>query len=154
MIADRHTSSVPRAILFACGQNAIRSPMAAALMQHYFGHRTYVASCGVKAGGGVNPFAVDVMNELGIDLSEHEPQTFDELHDSSFDLVISLAPEAHHRALEMTRTMAIDAEYWPTEDPSLIDGNREQITAAYRRLRDALMQAIEARFRPKAPPNA
>lgn len=128
--------------------------MAAALMRHFFGHRTYVASCGVKAGGGANPFAVAVMNEIGIDISEHEPQSFDDLHDSNFDLVISLAPEAHHRALEMTRTMAIDAEYWPTEDPSLAHGNREQMLASYRRVREALRRRIEDRFHPRAPPNA
>lgn len=144
----------PQAVLFTCGQNAIRSPMAAALMQHYYGHRIYVSSCGVKAGGGVNPFAVAVMEELGIDISEHEPQAFDDVHDSNFDLVISLAPEAHHRAMEMTRTMALEAEYWPTEDPSFATGNREQMLTTYRRVRDMLMKRIEQIFADKVPPNA
>ncbi|VAW13429.1 Arsenate reductase glutaredoxin-coupled, LMWP family [hydrothermal vent metagenome] len=154
MSAAAPTSDVPRAVLFACGQNVIRSPMAAALMRHFFGHKAYVASCGVKAGAGINPFVVEVMNEIGIDLSEHVPQNFDDLHDSNFDLVISLAPEAHHRALEMTRIMAIEAEYWPTGDPSLTQGNREQTLAAYRGVRDTLSRRIEGRFYLSPPPNA
>jgi len=152
--AGQPEKTVPRAVLFACGQNVIRSPMAAGLMQHYFGHRTYVASCGVRAGAGVNPFAVEVMAEIGIDLSGHVPMDFDGLQDTSFDLVISLAPIAHHRAMEMTRTAAIEAEFWPTEDPSLSRGNREQILSAYRRVRDGLRQHIEDRFPVSVPPNA
>lgn len=154
MSVDRPTPVVPRAVLFACGQNVIRSPMTAALMQHFFGHSAYIASCGVRAGAGVNPFAAEVMAEIGIDIWEHVPQSFDDLHDSSFDLVVSLAPEAHHRAMEMTRTMAIEAEYWPTGDPSLAQGNREQMLASYRAVREALRRRIEDRFHPQAPPNA
>lgn len=123
-------------------------------MHHYFGHQTYVTSCAVKAGAGVNPFAVEVMDEIGIDISEHEPQGFDELYDSSFDVVVSLAPEAHHKAIEMTRTMAMDAEYWPTEDPSLSLGNRNQMLETYRRVRDGLLTRIQTRFGTKAAPNA
>jgi len=128
--------------------------MAAGLMRHYFGHRTYVASCGVRAGAGVNPFAVEVMAEIGIDISRHIPLDFDGLQDTSFDLVISLAPIAHHRAIEMTRTMAIEAEFWPTEDPSLTRGNREQMLGSYRRVRDGLRQRIADRFAVPIPPNA
>jgi len=146
--------ATPRAVLFACGQNVIRSPMAAGLMRHYCGHRTYVASCGVRAGGGVNPFAVEVMAEIGIDLADHVPLDFDGLQDTSFDLVISLAPIAHHRAMEMTRTMAIEAEFWPTEDPSLTGGNREQMLGSYRRVREGLRRRIEERFAGPVPPNA
>jgi protein-tyrosine-phosphatase len=140
-------------VLFACGQNAVRSPMAAALMGHFFGHRVYVASAGVVAGE-TNPLAVEAMAELGIDIAGHQPQTFDDLHDTSFDLVISLTPEAHHRAIEMTRTMAIQAEYWPTEDPTLAGGNRDQRLAAFRAVRDELSRRVAARFGRPAAPNA
>jgi len=143
----------PRAVLFACGQNAVRSPMAAALMRHFFGHRTYVASAGVVAGE-TNPLAVEAMAELGIDIAAHAPQTFDDLFDASFDLVISLTPEAHHRAIEMTRTMAIEAEYWPTTDPTLASGSREQRLDAFRAVRDELFRRLLARFGRPAPPNA
>jgi protein-tyrosine-phosphatase len=136
---------LPGAVLFACTQNAIRSVMASAIMKHFYGHKTYVTSCGVRAGQN-DPFVAAVMDEMGIDIGKHRPQDFDDLEDSSFDLVISLSPEAHHRALEMTRTMAIEAEYWPTLDPSITMGAREQILDSYRDVRDQLTRKIRQRF--------
>lgn len=136
---------LPSAVLFACTQNVIRSVMAAAIMKHFYGHRVYVASCGVKPGVA-DPFVAAVMDEMGIETAKHRPQGFDDLEDSSFDLVVSLSPEAHHRALELTRTMAIEAEYWPTLDPSITEGGREQILDSYRDVRDGLMKRIRQRF--------
>jgi protein-tyrosine-phosphatase len=136
---------LPGAVLFACSHNAIRSPMAEGLMRHFYGHKIYVASCGVRTED-LDPFAVAVMEDLGIDISRHRPRSFEDLEDASFDLVISLSPEAHHRALELTRTMAIEAEYWPTLDPSGAAGNREQVLDAYRQVRDGLMRRIRGRF--------
>ena len=136
---------LPSAVLFACTQNAIRSVMAAAIMKHFYGHKAYVASCGLKPGQP-DPFVTAVMDEMGIETGKHRPQGFDDLEDSSFDIVISLSPEAHHRALEMTRTMAIEAEYWPTMDPSVTSGSREQMLDSYRDVRDQLVRKIRARF--------
>ena len=138
-------ADLPSAVLFACTQNVIRSPMAAAIMRHFYGHKVYVASCGVKPGQA-DPFVTAVMDEMGIDMAKHRPQGFDDLEDSSFDVVISLSPEAHHRALEVTRTMAIEAEYWPTMDPSITAGSREQILDSYRDVRDMLIRKIRQRF--------
>ena len=140
------SADLPGAVLFACSQNAIRSPMAEGLTRHFFGHKIYVASCGVRAGEP-DPFVIAVMDELGIDLSRHRPQSFEDLSDDSFDLIVSLSPEAHHWAVEMTRTMALEAEYWPTIDPSLTEGSREQRLEAYREVRDQLRQRLLARFR-------
>jgi protein-tyrosine-phosphatase len=136
---------MPKAVLFACSLNSIRSPMAAAILRHLAGRRIYVESAGVRSGEA-DPFAVAVMEEIGIDLSQHKPQAIADLYDTSFDLVISLSPEAHHQAMEMTRTQAIDAEYWPTFDPSIITGSREQILNAYRDVRDVLYRKIQERF--------
>jgi len=136
---------LPGAVLFACSHNAIRSPMAEGLMRHLYGHKIYVASCGVRPEE-LDPFAVAVMDDIGIEIARHRPRSFEDLEDASFDLVISLSPEAHHRALELTRTMAIEAEYWPTLDPSGTAGNREQVLDAYRQVRDGLMKRIRARF--------
>ncbi len=138
-------SNLPGAVLFACSQNAIRSAMAERLMRHYYGHKVYVDSCGVRAGEP-DGFAAAVMDELGIDMTVHRPKVFDDLEDTSYDLVISLSPEAHHSALELTRTMAIDAEYWPTFDPSAAMGTRDQILDEYRKTRDGLVQRIRGRF--------
>ena len=136
---------LPSAILFACTQNVIRSPMAAAIMKHFYGHKVYIASCGVKPGES-DPFVPIVMDEIGIEMGKLRAQSFEDLEDTSFDVVVSLSPEAHHRALEMTRTMSIEAEYWPTLDPSLTAGNREQILDGYRALRDGLIKRIRERF--------
>jgi protein-tyrosine-phosphatase len=140
-------SRLPSAILFACSMNAIRSPMAAALMKHFHGHTIYVDSTGVRAGP-LDPFMVAAMDEIGIDLSRHRAKSFDELEDDYFDLIVTLSPEAHHRALEMTRTMACDVEFWPTADPTAVEGSRETRLDAYRAVRDALAQRITARFPP------
>jgi len=139
------SGELPSAVLFACGMNAIRSPMASALMRHLTNYRVYAKSAGVRSGEN-DPFAISVMEEIGIDISAHEPITLSELHDTLFDLVVTLSPEAHHQALELTRTMAVDVEYWPTFDPSLANGSREQIMDAYRSCRDQLMQRIKDRF--------
>ena len=132
-------------VLFACTNNVIRSPIAAALLRSRFPKQIFVESVGVRAGER-DPFVDTVMAEIGIDLSAHESKRFEDLADGSFDLVVSLSPEAQHRAVEMTRTMACDVEYWRTADPSITEGSRDQCLAAYRELRDQLDQAIGRRF--------
>lgn len=119
--------------------------MAAAIMRHLAGARVYVESAGVRPGEP-DPFAVAVMEEIGIDLSKHTPKAIADLYDTSFDLVISLSPEAHHQALEMTRTQAIEAEYWATYDATAVAGSREQTLDAYRAVRDTLFSKIKSRF--------
>ncbi len=133
--------------------NAIRSPMAAAILHFLAGTRIYVQSAGVRAGE-LDPFAAAAMDEIGIDISRHRPVSIEELEDTSFDLIVTLAPEAHHKALELTRTMAADVEYWPTIDPSAVAGNREQIMEAYRAVRDQLFERIKARFAFASAPQA
>ena len=135
-------------MLFACGLNSVRSPMAAALLRQMLPRSVYVASAGARAGE-LDPFAVEVMDELGIDIRKHRPMTFDELDEwegLNFDLIVTLSPEAHHAALELTRRLAADVEYWPTADPVAVEGNRAQRLEAYRAVRDQLMQRIRARF--------
>jgi len=143
--APNRMPDLPGAVLFACNMNAVRSPMAAALFRHLARSRVYVESAGVRAGEP-DPFAIAVMEEIGLDIAGHRPHMIVELFDTSFDVVVSLTPEAHHQALEMTRTMAVEAEYWPTLDPTLAGGSREQIMDAYRKCRDGLLERIKARF--------
>ncbi len=145
-MADR--SSRPQAVLFACGMNAVRSPMAAALMGQMFGKSVYVGSAGVQKGEP-DPFAVAVMEEVGIDIARHRPITFEELEDLeglNFDLIVTLSPPAHHKAMQLTRAVASEVEYWPTVDPTAAEGNREQRLAAYREVRDQLLARIRERF--------
>ena len=141
-------ASRPRAGLFACGLNSLRSPMAAALLRQMFGSSLHVASAGVRKDE-LDPFAVAVMAEIGIDIAGHRPVTFEELEDwegLDFDLIVTLAPEAHHKALQLTDRVAAEVEYWPTADPSAVEGHREQRLDAYRAVRDQLMQRIRTRF--------
>jgi protein-tyrosine-phosphatase len=140
--------SRPHAVLFACGMNAVRSPMAAALFKQMFGQAAYVGSAGVQKGE-LDPFVVAVMDEIGIDISKHKQMTFEELEDLeglSFDLIVTLSPPAHHKALELTHHIAADIEYWPTVDPTGIEGSRDQKLDAYREVRDELMRRIRERF--------
>jgi protein-tyrosine-phosphatase len=135
----------PSSVLFACSFNAIRSPMAAAMLRQLHGRRVYVDSAGVREGP-IDPFAVAVMAEIGIEIAGHVAKAFEALEDSSFDLVISLSPEAQHRAVELTRTMACEVEYWPMHDPTAVEGSRAERLAAYRMLRDLLRSRIATRF--------
>ena len=138
----------PQSVLFACGFNNVRSPMAESLLQQRFPHALYVKSAGVKKGE-LDPFAVAVMAELGQDISSHKPTTFEELEDwegLNFDLIITLSPEAHHKVLDLTRTLAADVEYWPTQDPTTTHGSREQKLDAYREVCDTLSMRIRKRF--------
>jgi protein-tyrosine-phosphatase len=139
---------LPGAVLFACNHNRVRSPMAEALMKLMFGDRVYVDSCGLRRDeeDEPDPFAVAVMDEVGWDLRGHRPKTFDDLEDESFDLVVSLTPEAQHRAVELARHHAVELEYWPTHDPTLAMGSREAVLEAYRETREALLSRIRARF--------
>jgi protein-tyrosine-phosphatase len=119
--------------------------MAAAILRHLSGRTIYCRSAGVRPGE-IDAFAIAVMDEIGIDIANHQPRSIEDLEDTSFDLIITLAPEAHHKALELTRTMAVEVEYWPTLDPSAATGNREQILESYRAVRNALFQRIKSRF--------
>ena len=147
--AASQRSARPQSVLFMCGQNVVRSVMASALARHLFGKSIYVGSAGVIAGDP-DPFVTAVMDEIGLDVKKHRPQSVEDLEEYeglNFDLAISLSPDAHHRALELTRTNALKVEYWPTPDPTAEGGNREQRLEAYRNVRDELERRIRARFR-------
>jgi len=137
-----------QAVLFACAMNAVRSPMAEALARHYFGQTLYIQSAGIRKGM-VDGFALAVLDEIGIDAKSHKPHTLEELAEwegLNFDLIITLSPEAHHAALELTRTASIEVEYWPTPDPSVVEGSREAKLDAYRAVRDKLADKIVQRL--------
>lgn len=114
-------------------------------MKHFHGKRIYCDSVGVRTEE-VDPLMVEVMSEIGIDIRRHRGKTFEELSDLSYDLVITLSPEAQHRAMELTRRMACDVEYWPTFDPSVTEGSRDTMLDAYRHVRDELKRRILGRF--------
>lgn len=136
---------LPGSVLFLCGMNAIRSPMAEMLARRVLPSTVYVASAGVRRGER-DPFVDAVLAEEGLDLADRQPRTLDDLEDDYFDLIVTLAPEAHHTALEATRSSSVDVEYWPMPDPSIATGSREQILEAYRDLRERLKRRLAERF--------
>jgi protein-tyrosine-phosphatase len=141
----------PRSILFLCGMNSIRSPMAEAIARSVLPRDVFIASAGVHKGEP-DPFVATILAENGLsspNRAPHQPHTLDELEDDYFELVVTLAPEAHHRALELTRSQPVEVEYWPLPDPSLATGTREQILDAYRQIRNTLESRIKSRFFPK-----
>lgn len=135
----------PGAVLFACTNNAVRSPMAEAIMKHLFGFAVYVDSIGVGEAE-LNEFAVAAMKEIGVNLSRHRSKTFDDLEDGSADLIICLSRRAYERALAVARHTATEVEYWDIPDPTLVEGHRDMRMEAFRQVRDLLMEHIEARF--------
>jgi protein-tyrosine-phosphatase len=147
-MVDEPSRDLPGAVLFACNHNRVRSPMAEGLMKLMFGDRVYVDSCGLRLDEDdePDPFAVAVMDELGADLSGHRGKSFDDIEEGAFDLVVSLTPEAQHRAVEISRGHAVELAYWPTPDPTLVMGSREAVMDAYRETRDGLATRIRERF--------
>ena len=145
-------NGLPASVLFACSENSVRSPMAEALAKRLYGQASYIDSVGVRATD-VDGFVAAALDEVGIDVHRHHAKTFDDVDPSSFDLIVTLSPEAHHKALELAGAFAIDVEYWPTPDPTMASGNREQILNAYRGVRDGLFRRIKQRFPIVGAPN-
>jgi protein-tyrosine-phosphatase len=139
------SNGLPSSLLFACSENSVRSPMAEALAKRLYGQAVYVESVGVRARD-VDGFVVSALDELGIDVHRHHAQTFEDVDPASFELIVTLSPEAHHRALEFTRGTAAEVEYWPLPDPSAVEGTRETQLDAYRQARDLIMTRLKARF--------
>jgi protein-tyrosine-phosphatase len=139
------SESLPSSVLFACSENSVRSPMAEALAKRLYGQTSYFDSVGVRASD-VDAFAAAALEELGIDVHRHHAKTFEDVDASSFDLIVTLTPEAHHRALEFTRGTAAEVEYWPIPDPSAAEGSREIQLDAYRRARDMILARLKSRF--------
>ena len=143
--SEQASRPLPDAVLFACTMNSVRSPMAAGILHHLAARNIYIESAGVRMGRQ-DPFVTQVMEEIGIDVSKHRPVAINDLFDTNFDLIITLTPEAHHQALELTRTMSVDVDYWPTLDPTFVTGNREQVLQSYRTCRDTLLDKIQTFF--------
>ena len=142
---EKGPAKAPGSVLFVCGMNAIRSPMAEVLARRALPKSTYVASAGIRAGER-DPFVDAVLAELGLTLERRQPQTLDQLEDDYFDLIVTLAPEAHHKALELTRSNAVEVVYWPTPDPSVVAGSRDQILSSYRAVRDHIAAMVHRSF--------
>ena len=135
----------PRSLLFACTRNAVRSPMAEALARSRLSPGIFIDSAGVEPGL-VNPFAIAVMDEIGLDIRGHRARTFDELSDCSFDLLVALSEDAFRAARSFAAGTTSPVEYWDVPDPTLNEGSREQRLVAFRSVRSDLEARIRERF--------
>ncbi len=133
-----------KSVLFVCNQNAVRSPMAEALLKRHSKRRVFVESAGLIAGT-LDPFSVSALKEEGIDISAHKALTLADVDLSAFDLVIALTQEAHSQLTKCTPADTM-IEFWATPDPSDTEGNRSQIMESYRLVRDHLEVRIADRF--------
>ena len=144
------SGDAPRSVLFVCTHNAIRSPMAAALMRLQFGPLVRVESAGVRPSEEVSAMAAYVMDEAGAEIARWRPRSLESLLEDDdlepFECIVSLSPEAHHRALDLIPRLGLTAEYWPTFDPSLAEGPRDVVLMEFRGVRDALARRIAQRF--------
>ena len=141
--------NLPGSVLYTCNLNAVRSPMAEALTKHLYGKRFFVESAGLEPAER-DPFAMSVMKEIGVDMTQDHPLAIDAIDIGSFDLVISMTPESYARVQELAKAQAVDVEYWPTRDPFAAGeaGSRDQRLTAYRQLRDELRALLIKRFGP------
>jgi protein-tyrosine-phosphatase len=138
-------------LLFVCNLNSVRSPIAECLAKDICGDRVFIDSIGIQDELlEINPFAISILEEAGLDLSNHKPKHFENLNDTSFDLIVCLSAEAEEKMKILTRGFDVKIELWQTEDPSLEKGNRENIMSAFRIVRNALKLKIQERLESEA----
>ena len=144
-------AGAPGSVLFACDWNAVRSPMAEGIAKKLLGTKAFLQSAGARGALDLDPFAVTVCEEIGVDISRHATHTFDAMAEwgddlGQYDLIVTLTPAAYRRALDVVAASDTAVEYWPTLDPTGLGETREQKLAAYRETRDQIRERIMARF--------
>lgn len=135
----------PSSVLFVCHLNSIRSPMAEGLCKKLYGDRIYAQSCGLEAGE-LNDLMVAVMREKGIDLSEHEAQTLENLTDTSFDIVIAFTENAGEAAKAAFEGIDTEILIWPTPDPTHGVLDVRAMMNNYRSVRDFIEGRLKKQF--------
>ena len=147
MADSEKTQLSASSILFLCNHNIIRSPMAEHLVRLDFGNRIYTTSAGLIPGE-IDPFVTSVMDELGCELRGHVSQTIEDLDDTWFDVIVSLSEEADAAIKKSDRIGTDHYLYWPTGDPTVVQGSRPHRLDAYRAIRDQINERIRSTFSP------
>lgn len=131
----------PKSILFLCVANSARSQLAEGLARHLYGERVRVQSAGSKPSH-VNPFAIEVMREIGIDLDAHTSKSVDTIDPATVDTVITLCAE------EVCPVFLGAAKrlHWPIPDPASDDPSlsRDALLSRFRNARDTIRAKLEA----------
>lgn len=130
-----------RGILFLCVANSARSQMAEGLARSMLGSHLLVQSAG-STPSHVNPHAIEVMHEVGIDLTTHRSKSVDSIDPSSVDLVITLcAEEVCPVFLGSMRHLHVPIPDPATNDPSI---SRDQMLERFRLARDEIRARLDA----------
>jgi arsenate reductase len=151
-IAEGHAEvGIPGSALFACDWNAVRSPMAEGISKHLLGTQVFLQSAGALGEMPLDPFAVAVCAEIGVDIARHRTHTLDEMAQwgddlGQYDLIVALSPAARARALKTAAVSHVAVEFWPIPDPTETGESRNQKLDAYRAARDLIIQRIRERF--------
>jgi arsenate reductase (thioredoxin) len=129
-----------RKVLFLCTGNSCRSQMAEGWLRHFAGERAQVFSAGTKPAG-LNPIAVSVMREVGVDISRHHSKHVDEFAKQDFLFVITVCDAAHEACPVFPG--ALYQLHWSFEDPAAATGTDEEQLAIFRRVRDEIRERIQ-----------
>ena len=127
-------------VLFLCTGNSCRSQMAEGFLRHMAGDKFEVFSAGVKPTQ-VNPLAIKVMAEVGVDISKHRSKSAMEFLDQKFDYVITVCDNAKQTCPVFPGHY--EKMHWSLEDPAEAQGNEEERVAIFRRIRDEIEQRIK-----------
>jgi arsenate reductase len=130
-------------VLFLCAGNSARSQMAEGLLRHLAGDRLNVYSAGTKPSI-VNPLAIATMKETGIDISDHYSKHVNECFGKTFDVVVTVCDNAKESCPifpGVSRQL-----HWSLDDPAAVQGSDDFKLAAFRTIRDELIQRIKAEF--------
>jgi len=128
-----------KTVLFLCTGNSCRSQMAEGLLRHLAGDRFEAASAGTHPAG-LNPGAVAVMQEIGIDISSHRSKRVDEYKDARFDYVITVCDRAKETCPIFPASSV--QLHWSFEDPAAAVGTIEERQRVFRRVRDEIAERI------------
>jgi arsenate reductase len=133
-------------VLFLCTENACRSQMAEGLVNHDLAGQVKAYSAGVRPSR-VNPRAIQVMSEVGIDISHHRAKSVDDLAGKQFDLVITLCDQAQQQCPIFPGDTEVMHAGFP--DPAQATGTEAEILTVFRRVRDGLRERLGYLLRQK-----
>lgn len=131
-------------VIFICTQNSARSQMAEGLLRSLYGDYFEVFSAGTNPLG-VNPYAIRVMDEIGVDISDHRSKSIDEFKGINFDIAATVCSKAKEACPYFAASKIIIHRDF--EDPAAVVGSEEEILNAFRRVRDRLQDWIKEEFK-------
>ena len=126
-------------VLILCTGNSARSQMAEGLLRQMGGDRFEVSSAGVSPTR-VRPEAIEVMREIGIDISNHHSKSVEQFNGQEFDYVITVCDNANEQCPVFAgRTQRL---HWSFDDPPAVEGDEDARLAVFRRVRDEIAEQL------------